>query len=153
MSNVSEYMCAIENKNEIHVFDQFYYIGLSVTDLINSLTQSCINRNPAMRSVCQNLEKQTNKKNAQINEGSVFDASTMDHNVGHGLPWHLKTTTPMHVGSQCPLVAWLPDMHGQHSKSAKGQTIISAKVARLLLATHTHTIPHHHAISRHHNCL
>ena len=60
----------------------------------------------------------------------------MNHNVRRSWWQYLETTTPMHVGSQRPLVGQLPNMHGQHPEPAKGPSITFAKVLGLLLGHH-----------------
>ena len=42
----------------------------------------------------------------------------------------------MHMGSQGPLVVWLPNMHGRHPWAAKGLCIICSKLLGLLLGNH-----------------
>ena len=42
----------------------------------------------------------------------------------------------MHLGSQRPLVGWLPNMHGRHPAVVIGLHIISNKILSLLLYDH-----------------
>jgi hypothetical protein len=64
----------------------------------------------------------------------------MDHGVQHGRSRHLKITLPMHVGSQCPLVVWLPNMHGRHTVPVIGRSGIFHVEIDILLGEHAHAI-------------
>ena len=56
----------------------------------------------------------------------------MDHDVHRGRSRHLKTTPPMHVGSQRPLARWLLNIHRPQLELAEGPSVI---VGYLLAAT------------------
>ena len=64
----------------------------------------------------------------------------MDHNVLCGRSRHLKTTKPMHVGSQRLLVGWPSNMHGRHPETAKGPSIILIKVLGLLIGDYARAV-------------
>ena len=68
----------------------------------------------------------------------------MDNDVHLSRSRHLKTTPPMHVGSQQPLVGCLPNMHGWHTSVANSRGNIFGNVSGLLLGDHACAMPHHH---------